>query len=63
MTKGRRLQLNPEPLRVVPAEERGRGALVSFLEAASGRTREQRRRDWIMLGEDPAIFDEDYPEE
>lgn len=50
----RRLQINPEPLRLVPAGERWMSGLNKI-------TRETNRRAWVALGGDPAVWDEEHP--
>lgn len=51
----RRLVINPEPLRLVPEEQR-------WMSGLKGITRETNRRVWIALGGDPVVWDEEHPE-
>lgn len=50
----RRLQINPEPLRLVPPEYRWMSGLGHI-------SRETSRRAWVALGGDPAVWDEEHP--
>lgn len=55
--QGRRLVVNPDPLKVV--KERHPGAAL----AGWNPTREHRRKLWIATGGKPEEFDETYPED
>lgn len=55
-TRKRKLQINPEPLKLVPAEHRWTSGLKG------NRTREQQKRTWVALGGDPNIWEDEHPE-
>lgn len=57
MKPRRRLQANPEPLRVVSAEER-----AQWWRTWPKRTRAEQRATWVRLGGDPAEWDAEHPE-
>jgi hypothetical protein len=52
----RRLQVNPEPLRLVPAEHRWMSGINPR------RTREQQKRVWVALGGDPQVWEDEHPQ-
>lgn len=54
VTLAERLQINPEPLQIVPTEHRWLSGLRSV-------TPEMQRQAWIALGGDPAIWDAEHP--
>lgn len=54
-TPKHRLQINPEPLKLVPAEHRWAAGLKG------ARTREQQKRIWVALGGDPGVWEDEHP--
>lgn len=55
MSRQRKLQSNPEPLKVV-----GRRDSVTGIDALRGRSREDRLRAWLALGGTEDDFPEAY---
>jgi len=51
----RRLVINPEPLRLVPAEQRWMSGL------RGARSREDQKRVWVALGGDPTVWENEHP--
>lgn len=52
---GRRLQHNPGPLKIVPADQRWASGL------GVRRTRAEQKRHWVATGGDPDVWEAEHP--